>query len=135
MSRYCVKCGKEVDPSWRVCPNCGDSLLSQDPTQPYQPTTYPQQGSVSYSSYKPEKEGYTYGLISVILAGIGFLLGWYIIMLGGIMLAIIGVIVGARGLVKDKTSTLSIIGIIGSLLVLGIMVFLWLIIYLLWIIF
>lgn len=72
---YCPNCGREIDPSWKVCPYCGYDLTSvsrenpfeeskQLPTQP--PPLYPAQPMV-YPSPKKSHSGLIGAIVAVVL--------------------------------------------------------------------
>ncbi|MHA1689460.1 MAG: zinc-ribbon domain-containing protein [Promethearchaeota archaeon] len=117
MANYCPHCGAQVEPTWKVCPNCGERLtIEPSPPISYEPSE-PRPGQVSYPypqptpaaappyQIYPSRRGNKWGTYSLICGIIGCCVF-------GIILGPLALFFAYKGLKKDDNTTLSAIGLI-----------------------
>lgn len=134
MSPYCTNCGKEVEESWNVCPDCGIVLRerviqqaqSQQPVQ-MQPQHY--QAQPSQHVYSPK--GNTYGTAALICGVLGIVFGIFYV---GPVLGIIAIIIAGIGISRDDNAAIAIIGLFFGILdfIFFFIFFFWFFIWLNW---
>lgn len=119
MSKFCTKCGTEMDNHTNFCPKCGAAIIQENATQSnYNTNVYNQ----TNSELKPIN---ILGLISVCLAGVTlFLPEFYYdlilsMSLAAIVLGIIGLAKSKKYVNKAVNKALPIIGLcVGALAIL-----------------
>ncbi len=119
MPRFCPNCGNEVDPSWRVCQKCGNTLELEAPSQPA-PQPYiapgappygaPQQspmGAQQYPTYQkyPSAKPNQRGTTALICGVIG-------IFCCSICLGPLAIYFGNKGLKEDQNKSMAQIGLV-----------------------
>ncbi len=117
MANYCPHCGTQVEPTWKVCPNCGEKLVLKptpsiihEPSEPRlsgAPYPYPQPTPAAAPSYQtyPVRRGNKWGTYSLICGLIGCCVF-------GIILGPLAIFFASKGLKEDDNTTLSAIGLI-----------------------
>ncbi|MEE9377797.1 MAG: zinc ribbon domain-containing protein [Candidatus Lokiarchaeia archaeon] len=135
MSPFCTNCGRELEQSWNVCPDCGNSLNEKTVPQTH-PTTHPQLQSATQTTpqpgrVQPSQPKYTKvvggtkigagalacGIIWLIF---GFFYGSSIF--GFPLFRIVAIILGGIGISRDENKSMAIGGLI--LGIIGIVFFL-----------
>ena len=135
MSQFCTNCGREVEESWNVCPDCGkvfketaipqthprteaqSQLTTQATSQPHRVQPY----QYKYTKAVGETKYGTGALVCAILGLIfGFLYGTFLI--GFPLLRIVAVILGGIGISRDDNKSMAIAGLV--LGVIGLVIFL-----------
>jgi hypothetical protein len=113
MAKYCRNCGTELNPSWKLCPNCGviiDSSVTQTPPLLQKSATISPQPTYirTYSGFSEN----SYGIISLIFS----LIGTIPILYHGFFVWVIAIITGAMGLKRDNNTVFATVGLILGIL-------------------
>ncbi len=135
MSPFCTNCGREIEESWNVCPDCGKSLEETTGPQTH-PTTHSHLQSATQTTpqpprIQPSQDKYTKvvgetkigagalacGIIWLIF---GFFYGSSIF--GFPLFRILAIILGGIGISRDENKSMAIGGLI--LGIIGIVIFL-----------
>lgn len=101
--KKCLNCNKEYDDSKVLCPECGVSLVSIEPSGQYNQNSAFNQGSVNAYQNPIQEEKKGLSIASMVLGIVGFV-AWCLPILGfpvtivGIVLGIIGMKKGGRGM-------------------------------------
>ena len=132
MSPFCTSCGREVEESWNVCPDCGKSLEETTGPQTH-PTTHTQIQSTTPQPprVQPSQPKYTKAVgetkigAGALACGIlwlifGFFYGSSIF--GFPLFRIVAIILGGIGISRDENKSMAIGGLI--LGIIGIVIFL-----------
>ncbi|MBD3255741.1 MAG: zinc-ribbon domain-containing protein [Candidatus Lokiarchaeota archaeon] len=116
MRKFCSNCGEKVDPSWNVCPSCGETLKDEEEVE-YRPRPTPQptpQGIQQpvprpvpqpYTQSYRKSTGNTNGMLSIIFGIIG-------LCCCAIVLGPLAIYFGNKGTKTDDNPSLGQIGMV-----------------------
>lgn len=134
MSPFCTNCGRDLEESWKVCPDCGKDLGGGNAPQT-QPTTQPQTQSTTQPTTQPHSvQPYQYkyakvagenkfGTASLVCGILGLIFGFtssYTIMSLPI-LRIVAIVLGGIGISRDDNKAMAIAGLV--LGIIGVVIF------------
>jgi len=135
MSPFCTNCGRELEESWKVCPDCGKSL--NETNMPLtRPITYSNLQSTSQTAPQPPQvQPYQYkytkavgetkfGAGALACGIIGLVFGFFYgtSVLGFPLFRILAIILGGIGISRDENKSMAIVGLI--LGIIGLVLFL-----------
>ena len=83
---YCSNCGKEIDNEAVVCPNCG--VLTE-------------KGKSANNNSTQQNQKVELWLLSLILGGCGFIMVWFVTIIG-LILSVAGLVLGILSLRNEK---------------------------------
>lgn len=135
MSTFCTNCGRELEESWNICPDCGKSLKETTVPQTH-PTTHSQLQSASQTTPQPHRvqpshDKYTkvvgetkFGAGALACGIIWLIFGFFYgsSLFGLPLFRILAIILGGIGISRDSNKSMAIGGLI--LGIIGIVFFL-----------
>jgi len=136
MSPFCTNCGRELEESWNICPDCGKSLKETTVPQTH-PTTHSQLQSATQTTPQPHRvQPYQYkyakvvgetkfGAGALVCGIIGLIFGFFFgaSILGIPLFRIIAIILGGIGISRDENKSMGIVGLILGIIGLAIFLF------------
>ncbi|MCK4780231.1 MAG: zinc ribbon domain-containing protein [Candidatus Lokiarchaeota archaeon] len=125
MSTFCTNCGRELEKSWNICPDCGKSLKETTVPQTH-PTTHSQLQSAPQTTppphrVQPYRDKYTkvvgetkFGTIALACGIIWLIFGFFYgsSIFGLPLFRILAIILGGIGISRDDNKTMAIGGLI-----------------------
>ena len=134
MSPFCTNCGRDLEVSWLVCPDCG-KLLGEGTVPQTQPTTQPQtqlttQPTAQPHSVQPYQYKYAkaagenkFGVGALVCGILGLVLGFTssITIMSFPILRVVAIVLGGIGISRDDNKSMAIAGLV--LGIIGVVIF------------
>ena len=134
MSPFCTNCGRDLEESWKICPDCG-KILGEGTVPQTHPTTQPQIQLTSQPTPQPHRvQPYQYkyakvagenkfGTASLVCGILGLVLGFTFTLriLGFPILRVVAVVLGGVGISRDDNKSMAIAGLV--LGIIGLVIF------------
>ena len=132
MSPFCTNCGRDLEESWKICPDCG-KILGEGTVPQTHPTTQPQIRLTTQPTPQPHRvQPYHYkytkvvgesriGTASLVCGILGLILGFSFsfIMFGFPILRVVAVILGVIGISRDDNKSMAIVGLVLGIIGIG----------------